>query len=272
MAMKTSWIIAFIFCGVLAQASPPLLSPPVASQKRDPGESFEQALARYEASLRAARQFPSARVKTAYSKSTSWEKLSFDQLPNWADNQVQEGFRQARDSRYLKLPESPDFSRRASWLYPDDGCFARAALTGQKLAAWGYERPSKLFIFGKLAVKTPNAPGGAVYWWYHVVPVIRSGGEPFVIDPAIDASRALPALAWVKAMVRDPQGLKNAKFSICHSNTYQPYDPCETAAASEEANALVDQRQFLRREWDRLRELGRNPRKELGDSPPWSGL
>lgn len=69
-----------------------------------------------------------------------------------------EGFRSLRDARWLTMPGMRDFKRRSSWLYPDDGCFARAALGGQKLESWDYPRPKKLFIFGDLEVKTANSP------------------------------------------------------------------------------------------------------------------
>jgi hypothetical protein len=232
------------------------------SQVREPGESFETALTRHLQQTDPR----TISVLSAQSVAGPWSKVDVSAVPEWSPDELKAGFEQMRDSRFLNPPDMPDFSRRSSWLYPDDGCFARAALGGQNLQKWGFKRPLKLFIFGSLAVRTANSPSGWVSWWYHTVPVVQVDGQVMILDPAIEPQGALPFESWVKRM-----GGTSADFlfSVCRPRTYDPYTSCTSPDADAESPALDHQYAFLDLEWSRLEDLGRNPTRELGTSPPW---
>ena len=51
---------------------------------------------------------------------------SWDSLGDFAT--VTKAFEQVRDLRFMITKDRPNFPRRISWLYPDDGCFDRSAL------------------------------------------------------------------------------------------------------------------------------------------------
>ncbi len=156
--------------------------------------------------------------------------------------------------------------RRSSWLYPDDGCFARASLAILNLSKWNVAVPKKVFVFGDLRVETKNSPSGFVTWWYHVAPLVEVNGEKFVLDPAIEPSRPLPLGDWLARQSANPDALEVA---VCGSGSYTPYDECFKETDGEETSALSEQGYYLDAEWERLQRLGRNPVEELGDLPPW---
>src|SRR5262245_48242863 len=57
-----------------------------------------------------------------------------DQLTQvYTQEQLMGAFTYVRDNRVLKGNEHNDVLRRASWLYPDDGCWLRADLAGKFL-------------------------------------------------------------------------------------------------------------------------------------------
>jgi hypothetical protein len=185
------------------------------------------------------------------------------------------GFTWLRDVRFLPDPENPQFMRRSSWLYPDDGCFTRAALMVKNLGASGYGDTIKLFVFGNLTVKSPNAIGGQVSWWYHVVPAFKVLGTEnqgqliYVFDPAIEPKYPILLQSWLLSMGVDQAGMAQLKVSVCHKNTYVPMDDCINGTQGVEERSLQDQAGFLRYERQRLLDLGRNPDLELAEFPPW---
>lgn len=74
------------------------------------------------------------------------------------------------------------------FLYPDDGCYARAHEMCRLMRLQGIEA-EKIWIFGSLNPATSNHPGCAVSWWYHVAPTLLvstvAGTEKRVIDPSL---------------------------------------------------------------------------------------
>lgn len=252
----------------------PLFSPEASgaglSHKRQNGETFQEAFARYGAARLAAgipALSPSELDDTPYENQESFADLDTTIVPEWDSAGTLAGvFSDIRDLRFLQTPARPTFPRRISWLYPDDGCFARAALAREKIEdQWG--RPiAKLFIFGNLEVQTPNSPDGSVQWSWHVVPLVKINGVLHVIDPAIDPMHPMTAKAWALKQVSE---INYAQFAICNSYSYGPYSGCLNATADDESNANQDQQEYLGREWSRIRSLGRNPERELGDFPPW---
>jgi hypothetical protein len=204
---------------------------------------------------------------TAVQSAVPLDKLDITGLTDWQQmDTAQTGFERLRDARFVFDDEHPTSSRRDTWLYPDDGCFARAALAKQNLVKWGFPAVKKIFAFGNLVVKTNNSPDGQVSWWYHVVNGITIGGEAYVLDPALEPLHPLTLKEWVDQMGGDAASIT---LSICSEGTYSPEDACQTPDASAEANAMVDQTEYLGAEWSRLEELKRDPVKELGDEPPW---
>ena len=235
---------------------------------RLPNVTFEEAEKDY--LLRLKNERPDAYLEqdsSAHGSAVPYDKLDFSKVPKWEDDDVEKVFAKIRDERFLAEDTRPDFKRRISWLYPHDGCFARAAMAGQKLDTWKVIRPAKLFIFGSLNVKTPNAVAGSVSWWYHVVPlVVDEDGEYLVLDPAINPKKPMLVKDWVLTMISD---VKNVKLSVCNAFSYVPSSSCLEANAKTEEPSATSQKYYLSQEWQNLVSLKRSPEKELGDFPPW---
>jgi hypothetical protein len=231
------------------------------SAHRAPGETFEAARNRQMPTVR----FFSTANPTAYEAAVHLKDLDATDLPTQL--KIQELFELVRDSRYLISPMQPAFSRRSSWLYPQDGCWVRASVSRRLAKTKGYGDLKKLFIFGSLRVTTKNAPGGVVSWWYHVVPVFANElGEAMVMDPAIDPSAPLLLEDWAHKMVAKSE---DATYSICSPSTYDPSSACAQPDPEADKYASIDQVDYLNWEWDNLIALSRDPRKELADLPPW---
>lgn len=228
------------------------------SAKRDPDRDYSTYETR-------ALQSPGFREITTGSALKNARIFSGAELPGatgWRGDALQERFVHLRDHRFLK--DGQGNLRRSSWLYPDDGCYARAALAIRNMFALFVPLPSKVFAFGNLKVETPNSPRGAVYWWYHVAPIVDVDGQRFVLDPALEPTRPLTLAEWVGKM-GNPDRIK---VSICSSGTYSPGDRCNRESDGLEKQAERAQLPYLRAEERRLSQLGRES-SELGELPPW---
>jgi hypothetical protein len=174
-----------------------------------------------------------------------------------------------RDGAPRTIPSRtrPDFARRPSFLYPDDGCFARAEMMALRVAQAGYARPGKVFVFGDLNVVTANAPSGSVSWWYHVAPAVRVGQSVQILDPSIEPMRPIPLGEWIGRQTT----IAEAMVSACGPYAYSPSDRCAADPPDDPgAAAMESQDTYLDAEWSRQTELGRDPEQILGDHPPWS--
>lgn len=178
---------------------------------------------------------------------------------------MQERFEKIRDERFMTMADEPEFLRRISWLYPKDGCFARASLFNRNAFRLFIPVPNKVFAFGNLRVKTPNSSRGVVGWWYHVAPIVQVGAEKYVLDPAIEPERPLLLKEWIERMGNP----KRIKVSICSSGAYSPGDNCLKETDGMELRAERTQKHYLALEERELKRMGRNPEAELGDTPPW---
>ena len=178
---------------------------------------------------------------------------------------MQKRFEAIRDERFITLSSSPDFPRRISWLYPKDGCFARAALFNRNAFRNFIPIPKKIFAFGNLRVKTSNVTRGAVGWWYHVAPIVKVGDTKYVLDPAIDPRGPLPVKEWLSHMGKP----EKIKVAICDSGTYSPGDNCQKKTDGLELRAHQTQKHYLMLEEREIKRLGKDPRKLLGENPPW---
>lgn len=205
--------------------------------------------------------------KKAIDVAVKYRGASLRKVTEWESVEVMnERFKRIRDLRFLRERDRPDFLRRISWLYPDDGCYARSQLSNLNFADWEIPVPDKVFAFGDLAVDTPNSPHGSVSWWYHVAPIVQVQGVKYVLDPAIEPTRPLTLDEWLERQNSEPG---EVKVSICRSGTYSPYSVCSRRIMETQTSALRDQIRLLGYEWERLEELGRDPERELGHEPPW---
>jgi hypothetical protein len=80
-----------------------------------------------------------------------------------------------------------------TFLYPDDGCYARAHEMCRLMGVQGVSS-RKVFNYGSLVVQTKNHPSCQVSWGYHVAPTLRVRKsfptvEEQVIDPALREPR-----------------------------------------------------------------------------------
>jgi len=191
-------------------------------------------------------------------------EISFADLPEWKDWQaITQSFLDGRDHRFMK--DRNEFSRRPTWLYPDDGCFSRAEVLAEKMKNSKNPAPKKLFAFGSLLVKTGNSYNGEVDWWYHVVVAFKHKGKVVIFDPAIQSSGPLNLTDWLKKMGNP----KDLALTVCETHAYGPTDPCRGSIASHFDQAILDQQEIFPLEWSRLEDLGRKPQEELADLPPW---
>lgn len=252
----------------LAAVSPQnTLRPNLASQARLPGESWQKARDRFNKRLNRVTPM-GAGNKSAEESAVPFERLKATKVAEWAnEGDVTAGFMMVRDQRDLEDPyQNPAFKRRLTWLYPDDGCFARAAMMKNYLEDKGYMLPSRIFIFGDLRVQTKNSPNGYVTWWYHTAPIVRLDGEVYVFDPAINPQGPTPVKQWILTQV--PR-LDEARVAYCAPGAYHPGSDCDQPGQADDDVAQSDITNYLRYEWTRQEELGRDPVEILGDQPPW---
>ncbi len=262
-----AYFIGYIFIAfsIFSHAGTYSSTATVHSAYRGSNESAQKAFQRYRQRL-AQYGVRQIQEDSPLGKAVPLNMLTFEKAPVYANvAAATQVFAKLRDERFLK-DTTHAMLRRSSWLFPDDGCFARAALAIQNIKLWNQPVPAKLFIFGNLTVKTPNSPSGSVSWWYHVVPIVMVGQQPVVFDPAINPTAPMLLKDWIKTMVPDE---KAATFSLCHSSSYSPASPC-AAESNSSLPALDHQMEYLKMEWQRLLELKRDPANELGNYPPWS--
>ena len=233
------------------------------SAQRKPGVSYRNYLQSAQSEVQKRRTEPNAERAAG-----PWNKLDINSMEEWKSFQtVEEAFKKVRDTRFLSTPAKPKFLRRSTWLYPRDGCFARAGLAVKNLMDWKYPTAYKIFVFGDLTVNTENYPLGQVTWWFHVVPAVRFGQDIYILDPAIEQQKPLLLKRWLETMTPD---LAEVSVALCDAKAYSPEDTCRIAPESPlEDWGQADQEDFLDTEWLNLQRLKRDPEKELGDFPPW---
>jgi hypothetical protein len=237
------------------------------TERRLPGETYDAAEARFR---RGLNQISLDDYESSFSVKNTAAPIAEAGDSQAADfgeySLLETAFRRLRDFQFVESVTHPEIVRRSTWLYPDDGCFARADLAVQNLAGWNYPQVEKVFIFGDLSVATANSPSGGVSWWFHVAPLARVGDDLYVLDPAVHPDGPLTLTEWTDQISDDPTAVV---VSFCGSTAYSPYSRCDTPGVADWERTIGDQKDFLDPEWDRLVELGRDPKAELGESPPW---
>ncbi len=238
------------------------------SQKRNPSESYRDVLRKYVEETNRLNPPQRNGPRSAIDAAVHYEFLDFSKAAKWESSlpAIYNGFTSVRDERFLFAKNQSDFARRIPWLYPDDGCYTRSALQGIELGKLGYTRPSKIFVFGDLELRTPNHPDHLVTWWYHQANAVSDGKNIWILDPAVEAKRPIHLIEWLTSITRKPD---STFIAICSSYTYSPSHPCFTATPDFEKGAEKDIKEYLDEEWNRVKDLKRNPDRELGDSPPW---
>lgn len=233
------------------------------SQHRKAGESYKHA------SNRVTSFIPKKALlrENPFNKKVPIRQVDYSLVPKVTTyDELIHMYNVVRDSRFLYEEDKPDFARRISWLYPDDGCYSRAAMTGIKLEQEHLVRPAKIFAFGDLMIQTPYSTKGVVYWWYHVAAAVNYMGSIYVIDPALKSDGPILVDEWYSKM----GAADTLTAVVCSKYTYDPLDFCVSATAKNDALARRDQAKFLGLEWVRVIKLGYEAKEILGDVPPWN--
>jgi hypothetical protein len=218
------------------------------------------------------------RNSSVYSKQKKYKDFSLKELmeiPDFASlDLLDEVFFKYRDSRFIDFTDDQEqfggpAIRRLSWLYPDDGCFARTEIFIHEMIKDAYPAPKRIFVFGELKVKTDNHPDKSVRWWYHTTPIVRVGESLYIFDPAMDAYAPMLLEDWLAKMgFMGEAQIKNASISICSPFSYDPEYSCLTKDSNYPI-AINDIYRYLRLEVDRQIRLNRDPDIVLGEKPPW---
>lgn len=113
------------------------------------------------------------------------------------------------------------------FLYPDDGCWARAHEMCRLMIAAG-AKPSKVWIDGRLLTHTRNNPRCFVRWGWHVAPTIcvRHGffhHELMVIDPSL-FTVPVPKAIW-KGVQGDVNAILTDTAATVYWRNVIPTDP-----------------------------------------------
>ena len=199
--------------------------------------------------------------------SKSLKDLDIRQIPDVGSySDLENHFKYIRDLRFIEDSRHANTLRRLTWLYPDDGCYARADMASRALEDIRFVTPKKVFVFGNLRARTNNTSHGYVTWWYHVAVTYRVGSTAYVYDPAIEPKAPITLDAWNTAVGGNST---RVTYAICDHNTFDPNMDCVHPNGLSLDEVLREQSSFLPDEWERLLDLNRDPVKELGDFPPW---
>lgn len=181
-----------------------------------------------------------------------------------SQNQALELFTYIRDNR--DMLDQSNFKRRITWFYPDNGCYARSAIMQNLVQNKIGEVWSQIFLFGNLKLKTKYSRRGAVTWWYHVAPIVKTDRGVFVFDPSVNAVEPLALKDWLSKV----NASTDSTIAICDAKAYKPSSLCFNENESHLDEALKEEKEvFFEREWIRLENLGLKPEEVLGEKPPW---
>lgn len=241
------------------------------SAARGTNETYEQAHARNSINyqlmnIEALTEADTYLRRTPTDVKVRLERLDTSTIPQLPSYEVLENeFKHVRDTRFLKSKD-PQFPRRLTWLFPDDGCYARAEMAKIKLIEHKQIAPKKIFVFGNLTASTKNTFSGRVQWWYHVAATYRVDTTVYVFDPSIEPERPLTLDEWNFAV---GGAQTSVHYAVCAADTFDPNSNCEHPVPTSLSNVVSEQSDFLIPEWERLEHLRRDPSKELGEFPPW---
>jgi glutaminase-like protein len=237
---------------------------PSLSAARAPGHTYDDSVSDNRDALDEGKADGTSIV---YDRQALLENVDLSSVPVWTQDQLAQGFALVRDSRFMLGVPPEDFARRASFLFPDDGCYARAQAMDFWLGRNGLPRPVSVFSFGELTVQTANHPDGQVSWWFHVAPIVSVDGQAYVLDPSLEPTRPLLLAEWI-GLQGDPGSIG---VSVCSGYVFSPNGNCDQPAKQESGFTIISNEYwFLEYEWNRQLDLGRDPNEVLGDAPPWA--
>jgi len=143
------------------------------------------------------------------------------------------------------------------FLYPRDGCHARAHEMCRLMIAAG-EQPAKVWNYSdRLVVKTPNEPRCEAAWGFHVAPTLEvqtaGGVEPQtqVIDPSLFCE-PVPVASWQAA-----QGDPTSILAYTSSDPFLPPKPADVE--TDPTNSKTNQALAIYRSKLRLRSARIGP-------------
>lgn len=195
------------------------------------------------------------------------EGFESESVPAWKGSQEEltRAFEASRDERRY-VDSASNMNRRATWLYPYDGCASRSAHVVRHLRRSGFAKPAKLYAFGNLRARTPYQRGGTIFWWYHTAPAYRIDGTIFVFDAALDPKQPLELDEWMHRLSPNPE---KVKLAVCDANAFNAKSICRGGSEDQDRDYDSNIRSYLRLEWRNLETLGFDPHRLLGDEPPW---
>lgn len=199
--------------------------------------------------------------KTPYDEAQDLSKINFAPVYDLKNNyDLMTIFNYVKNTRFIQNIQSPIQRRKLSWKFPDDGCYVRAELMTRFITERRMPPTMKIFVFGDLAVRTPNSPDGVVRWWYHVAPIYRVGKDVYVLDPSVETRRPLLVQEWRERVSLES---KVKSFALCSQHSFDPYDSCRSPNQLTTENVIYQQYEFLNYEWERIVQMGRDPYSEL---------
>lgn len=161
-------------------------------------------------------------------------------------------------NRMYTNPNPGNYKRRAPWLFPADGCYAKAAHVSAVAKAQGFGSPGKVYAFGHLSMATRFAKEKRVWWSYHMASAYQIGGVIYVLDPMMNSSSAVTLDQWVSRMSSDP---KNVQVKLCDGNSYSPYSKC--VGGNGNGAYLGHIPEVLKLEYQNLQNIGMPPQPVL---------
>ena len=201
---------------------------------------------------------------------TALMKVDFSSIPSWSQEEVTEGFHLVRDHKFLPCSNVVGNKRAIPWLYPENGCFLRAALSRRLLSLKGYAGIKKLFVFGDFKYKSKWAETGYVAFKFHVAVATRVEREIYILDPSVDYEKPLLLLHWSQRLTSESQN-KTIEYSLCSDLTVSHNSECNEM---EESNEVGIRRgmphtmeffamEYLAKEYENIHQLGLDPKREL---------
>lgn len=265
-ALKNLKLLLLIFIGSL-NIQFKTLGAGLISATRNVDESWQ--VARQREMLKIPHKPMQGFYQSAEIAAKPWLAFNSYEVKEWPSYQeLKRAFEFVRDYEFLIDPiQFPAFTRRVTWLYPDDGCYIRAALARQLLKAANFKELSRIFIFGNLSVRSNNSPNGWVNWWYHTALAARVGSQVYIFDPAINYHEPMKVQDWVSAQGKNY--VNSFKVSTCKSTTFLPNSNCLVFDEQDDEVKFEWKTELLRLEWRRQLLLGRDPSMVLGPAPPW---
>lgn len=184
-----------------------------------------------------------------------------DVMPVWplTIEELQVFALEAEATRMHQNPNPGNFLRKGPWLYPNNGCYSKAAHVSFLAKQKGFTQPGKIFAYGNLEFRSPYAKNGrVVYWRYHMAAAYVFNSQVYVIDPGM-GSALLTQAEWFAKISPTPQTVRP---KYCDQRNYSPLTTC-VGGSGNGAN-LNHVRGILRDEWSNLVRLGYDPYSILG--------